>query len=72
MKIIMAVILTAILSLFMFASNIYAAGSEVSFYEKLNLMYFPIIFFTVFTLFCITLGLIYVLFWALFNAEGHE
>ncbi len=72
MRIILAVIWTTMFSFFMLASNIYAAGSEVSFYEKLNLMYFPIIFFTVFTLFCITLGLIYVLFWTLFNTEGHQ
>lgn len=72
MRMVTTVMLATILLLFMFRSNIYAVGSEVSFYEKLNLMYFPIIFFTVFTLFCLTLGLIYVLFWALFDAEGHE
>jgi hypothetical protein len=49
-----------------------AIANEVGFYETLNFMYYPIIFFTVFTLFCITLALVFALFWVLFNAEGHK
>jgi hypothetical protein len=67
-KIITMLILT-VFSSFMCVLSTYALGSEGSFYEKLNLMYIPIIFFTVFTLFCITLGLVFALFWVLFNAE---